>query len=582
MRVILFYIILLLAVFSSVPSRAQETPKQQGKADSLYASFHYYNHRLNYDSAMYYGDQFVKHRVKYGTTSQAIKAYSHKIKSLMKFNKLNEAFRMTLSTYEVYCGNNIEITQCENCYIIFNQLAEFMITLRDFRQGINYVNMGCNPELNERNFYTKARLYVLMEIPDSALMQTLESIRIARAQNKPKKLVATYNQHGLICKGLGRYDEAIAAFSEAIKLVDSLGLDESKYGFLIGNVGSCYYMKGDLDGAYKALQLDSDKSKKKGGVSFYGAEIMLAEIDIKRNDYKQALLRLDTLQANYEMLNEYNPLITIAQELHILEMYMDVFLVLGDKTNYEYNLKKWIAVIKTESQSSIETNQILVEEYATNALQQVTLQIETEKELLRQQLIVEKQKSSLQKWLLGGGSLIVILIILFFLSRYQKRAMLKEVQLKLANKEQDFLKLKVQEESRNVQVLSHELLVKQDFSEKLINQLGQLESISKPELKTIEFFIQNELDVKSTRAHLQNQMGDLSSNFYTELKIHHPDLTEVELKLSAMVVMRISNKEIAISKNTEIDSAKKSKNRLKKKLNLSGTTNLSTYLERFL
>ena len=77
-------------------------------------------------------------------------------------------------------------------------------------------------------------------------------------------------------------------------------------------------------------------------------------------------------------------------------------------------------------------------------------------------------------------------------------------------------------------------------------------------------------------------MGDLSSNFYTELKIHHPDLTEVELKLSAMVVMRISNKEIAISKNTEIDSAKKSKNRLKKKLNLSGTTNLSTYLERFL
>ena len=44
------------------------------------------------------------------------------------------------------------------------------------------------------------------------------------------------------------------------------------------------------------------------------------------------------------------------------------------------------------------------------------------------------------------------------------------------------------------------LLVKQDFSEKLINQLGQIESLSKPEIKNIEFFIQNELDVKSSRA----------------------------------------------------------------------------------
>ena len=93
-------------------------------------------------------------------------------------------------------------------------------------------------------------------------------------------------------------------------------------------------------------------------------------------------------------------------------------------------------------------------------------------------------------------------------------------------------------------------MFKQGFSRSLILQLKQIENISKPALKNIEFFIENELDLKSTRAHLQNQMGDLSSNFYTDLKIKHGNLTELELKLAAMVVMQMSNKEIALSKNT--------------------------------
>ena len=44
------------------------------------------------------------------------------------------------------------------------------------------------------------------------------------------------------------------------------------------------------------------------------------------------------------------------------------------------------------------------------------------------------------------------------------------------------MKLKVQEESRNVQILSHELMFKQDFSKKLIDkleQIGKLDPTSK-------------------------------------------------------------------------------------------------------
>ena len=472
-------------------------------------------------------------------------------------------------------------------HLIYDQLSQFMITIKNYRQGINYINNGCITQKNEMHFYLKAKLYVLLDEPDSALIQTLESIRIARVQNIPNNLVAAYNQHGLISKNLERYDDAIFAFSEAIKLVDSLSLDESRYGYIVGNLGSCYYQKGDFDAAYKYLQIDADKSKERDAdrESYLNAEIMLAKIDLKRKDYNLALDRLD------ELMDAYEPILIPSQKLSVLDIYMKSYKLSGNKLKYEFYLNQWIIFTKTETASSIDNTQTLIEAYSANAIEQSLLQLETEKKLLNQQLVTKEllnkqlasreQESRLQKWVLIAGALFIILVTFFFLSRYRKSALLKDTLLKLANKEQDFLKLKVQEESRNVKLLSHELMIKQDFSNKSIDKLDQIEEHSQTRLKSIEFFIQNELDIKSTRAHLQNQMGDLSSNFYNELKLKHP-ITELELKVAAMVVMKMSNKEIALSKNTTIESSKKAKNRLKKKLGVLPELELSVYLNSFL
>ena len=565
--------------FSNVQSNEiLETPEQYEKAKSIWIKFHYYSSINHYDSCMYYGDLFLNHRIKYGTVNHAIYAYHHKINNLKKFNKLNEAFKLTLTAYDQYCNKNIDNINCEDCHLIYDHLSQFMITIKNYRQGINYINNGCITQKNEMHFYLKAKLYVLLDEPDSALIQTLESIRIARVQNIPNNLVAAYNQHGLISKSLERYDDAIFAFSVAIKLVDSLALDESRYGYIVGNLGSCYYQKGDFDAAYKYLQIDADKSKERDAdrESYLNAEIMLAKIDLKRKDHKLALHRLDVLMKVHESL--VRPL----QKLTVLELYMQAFKLSGNKSKYEFYLKQWIALTKTEATLSIDANQNLTEILSANALEEITIQIENEKQLLSQQLVINEQESRLQKWVLIAGSLFIILVTFFFLSRYRKSALLKDTLLKLANKEQDFLKLKVQEESRNVKLLSHELMIKQDFSNKIIDKLDQIEGINKPTLKKIEFFIDNELDVKSTRAHFQKRMGDFSSSFYADLNIKHDKLTDLELKLASMVVMKMSNKEIAISRSITLESSKKAKNRLKKKLGVPVDGELLSYLNRFL
>ena len=159
---------------------------------------------------------------------------------------------------------------------------------------------------------------------------------------------------------------------------------------------------------------------------------------------------------------------------------------------------------------------------------------------------------------------------------------LKQTQFELIRKEQEFLQLKLTAESENVKIISHELFVKQDFSSSLIDKLDQLENISKPELKHIELFIQNELNVKSDRADLQIHMDNLSGEFYNKIKINHSNLTDSDVKFAAMIVMKMSNKEIGISKNMSTETVKTTKYRLKKKLKLSSSEDLGDYLNGFL
>ena len=113
----------------------------------------------------------------------------------------------------------------------------------------------------------------------------------------------------------------------------------------------------------------------------------------------------------------------------------------------------------------------------------------------------------------------------------------------------------------------------------MIKKLECIEGISISEQKSLELFIQNELDVKSTRAQLQKKMGILSSNFYINIKISHPNLTDLDLALASMVAMKMTNKEIGISKNLSQESVKTTKYRLKKKLNLTPDQDMESYLK---
>ncbi|MFT5777363.1 MAG: DNA-binding CsgD family transcriptional regulator [Crocinitomicaceae bacterium] len=581
MRAIHFYILIVLITLFTSESMAQEISLNPDRATALYDSWVYHNTHFNYDSSMYYGDEYVKYYQENGSDSELIAAFDHKIKSLNQFNKFDKGFKLALTTYEKYCAETKDADNCKKCDNIYRHLADFMVTLRDYRQGIKYLNMVCGgKEVLSMNHYAKAQIYCSLNLPDSALMSTLAYISISKKRNDPVQLIGSYNQHGLISKRLKRFDEAIVAFSNAIKIVDSAGISREKYGFVIGNLGSCYYEIGELDLAYNYLMEDSEGSLANNEIaSFTNTQVLLAKIDQQRQEHQKAISRLNNI------LDHYDNHMIVSVKLDAIETLMQSYKATGNESKFNSSLTKWMALNRSHFESQAEIHKDLIAEYSANSLRQVTEQMDTEKQLLNQKLIEqenEKVKSQLRKWIIVSCLVTIILIVFFFFWRARKKAHLKEIQLRLARVEENYLKLKVTEVNKNVQVLSHELLVKQDFSSRLMKQLDQLSTLSDSEIKNIELFVQNELNVKSTRAQLQNKMGTLSGDFHDALKIRHPKVTESDVALAAMIAMNMSNKEIGISKNMSTETVKTTKYRLKKKLELSTDQDLDHYLKNLI
>lgn len=568
-------------ILLSLCSISQVNLESQDESYQLYDSWVHHNIDLNYDSSMYYGDEYVKYQIEYGNRGDIIDAYNHKIKSLRLFGKLNEGLKLAVSVFEEFCSVNDENSDCKDCNDIYRQLSDFMIILQDYRKGISYLEMCCKDDGGDPlDFYAKARVFCLLNLPDSAMLSTVRAIEVSRIKGDAIQIIGSYNKHGLIAKNLGRFNEGIDAFSKAIEIIDSVGLSQTEYSYILGNLGACYFATGELDLAYSYLLEDAKGSLESNYLdSYVSTQLLLGEIDFERKNYQGVVDRFTSLESGYK-----NRIESTQSELDLVQFLMKSYKLLGNGSMFNHYLDKWITLNSDFFRNQTEIQKDLINENAANGLRQYSKQMDIEQKLLQEQLLTQSQeedKNRLKNWLLFSGLLIIILTILFLFWQARKRGTLKEAQLKLIRKEQQILELKIKEESSNVRSLSHELHVKQEFSSRLLEQLAQLETISKPDIKNIELFIRNELEIKSTRAGLEERMGELSSEFHMALKMDHPNLTDADVALASMIVMNMSNKEIGISKNMSVESIKTTKYRLKKKLGLDPSQEMNKYLSGF-
>lgn len=550
-------------------------------AEEIIQIWAHHNELNNRDSSMYYGDLYIDYQQKHGNEQAIVDAYHHKIKSYNQFKQYARGFALAIETYYNYCNKEKPSDNCLQCGTIYIHLADFMKTAGNYRQALRYLEQGLTDnQFSPYILYEKARVYVLLNEPDSALLQTKLAISRVKENGTPSELISAYNRHGVIARNLKRFEKAGNAFSSAAYLIDSLNLPKEPYAYIIGNLGSCHYQLGDLKKSREHLLFDSEASRSKGMIeSFINAEILLARIDYDEGKFTQSIFRLNKL------LDDYKTGLTIPSELNIRELLIQANDQIGNHSKSSIHKEAWMRLNKEQLEDQKRSHREITSEYSKETARLISEKTKSETKLLEQKLAIQQSESSkktLQMLLLAVGLAFVITLFFFILFKVKKANRLKDIKLSLSQKESELLNLRLNHQTNRSKELSYELLSKQSLSKKIVNRVESIDGISSVEIKKIEQFIQNELDIRSTSLRLYEQMDELADSFYFKLNEKHTDLTKSEVLLAGMVAMNMGNKDIAISKNISTDSVKTMKNRLKKKLNLSLDEDLHEYLNKMI
>lgn len=173
------------------------------------------------------------------------------------------------------------------------------------------------------------------------------------------------------------------------------------------------------------------------------------------------------------------------------------------------------------------------------------------------------------------------LILLRYRRNYLRKLRLEEIlSLRAANKE-----LKQQLELRNAEIVSQSsmLVTKNELIGKIremIDEYGRKQANKSltPLIYKINTFIDSHLDTENDWRLFLIRFEQKYSDFFRILKERYPDLTGNDLRLCACLKLRLDSKEIASLMNLTVRAVENSRYRLRKKLGLQSTQNLSDFL----
>ena len=101
----------------------------------------------------------------------------------------------------------------------------------------------------------------------------------------------------------------------------------------------------------------------------------------------------------------------------------------------------------------------------------------------------------------------------------------------------------------------------------------------KQHLKKVNLFIRQSQDIVKTNSTISGKISENNTEFIDNLKKLHPDLTQGEVNLAAMLRINLSTKDIAQLTDTLPKTVNMNRYRLRKALNLSKEIDLVDYLK---
>ncbi|MGY6649687.1 tetratricopeptide repeat protein [Wenyingzhuangia sp. IMCC45574] len=210
--------------------------------------------------------------------------------------------------------------------------------------------------------------------------------------------------------------------------------------------------------------------------------------------------------------------------------------------------------------------------------------IEKQKEVIHKQKVVEtvqKEKISQLNFIIIIAFAILVIVISFVIIKGIKIKHKREKQEISRNKEIEIQKQKDFLELKNKELTSSalRLIEKEEFIKKLNRKISVKDD--KIDLTEIKRMVKREKSNNSNHWNeFEARFTKINKSFYTKLDETHPDLSQAERKLCALIKLKLTSKEMSSLMGVSNESVHTFRYRLRKKLGLDKDTNLIEYIDQ--
>ncbi len=519
---------------------------------------------------------------------------------------------------------------------LFSQGLE-IYRINNYSAALDLFSQSLNQARNENNILLQARCLeqmgsVNLELGNDheALKLYYEALPLFEKISDKEGIAKVYNIIGVSKSSQQQYDTAESYFLKAMKLNEELG---NQTGLIHnkGNLAFMYHRMGNTEHAKEVYTgLVSDL------IAFHDS-INLAVVYYHLSMFSEALSQYDS------MLLYLKKSLTVSEEISDTSLLITLYGKIGQHmlNNHQYDSAGLLLSISLKMAEAIDDyisqRQVLrlllsldtlsgnyrnaarrlkslmvatdsvYRHREKNNIESIELKYENQKKgemiELQNRWIKEERKLNRLFKLLFLASVISIgfLIVIIHLIRgnnarkkqiLQDQLRLKECKIVSAEKDELIHRLQIENLENEIRIKEREQVSSALSLEQKNELLGMINDkikiamasdgiLSIPALNGIVGQIRDQLKDSSKLDLFNQQFSRLHTKFFEKLKTAHPELTKSELKFCAFLKLKLSSHQISSILNVSPEAIRKSRYRIRKKMNLSREIILEDYISRF-
>lgn len=404
---------------------------------------------------------------------------------------------------------------------VFGALGEILYKMQEYEQAIQYIQQGLNLSGNRKNQYA-----------------------------------SSLNTIGLAYQRLSKYDSAILWYNKG--LTSAMANNDTIWqGIIKGNIGSLYFEQKEDSRALPLLWADYSITVNNETNNAGNTLHRIALIYLRQNKTDSAYL---LAKESFRIVSTFKP----ANQWFIRNAYFTLSEIFRKKGNIDSAF--FYANIYHRINDSL--NQAV----ARNRTDVVQTKLDFEKTSNRINILLREKKLESNKRNLLLAGILLLLIACWFYFRWQKQLHQSRQQQLMHQKEKAETEIKNAQEQ--LSVFTGHLVEKNELIEKLQQQL-QLQN-----MEINEGLLNQSILTENDWLRFKDMFDKANPGFIKQLKLIAPDISTAEVRFAVLIRLNVGNKHIASMLGIGADAVRKTKSRLRQRLQLTAGTELDDFIKR--